>query len=58
MLLFDGAIEIDLKDGWIDCSTFRQIPDNQYVWVEKVDQGPEKSIILELLDIKSEWNAE
>ncbi|KAJ3301886.1 hypothetical protein HDV03_000253 [Kappamyces sp. JEL0829] len=32
--VFDEAIQLTIPTGWLDVSSFRQVPDNQYVWVE------------------------
>ncbi len=68
-LLFDDSIQISIPNGWIDCSSFRQVPDNQYCWVQ-ADEVPstttlelpgahskleEYSLILELVQMNPEW---
>jgi hypothetical protein len=31
--IFDEKIKISILSGMIDASKFREIPDNQYVWI-------------------------
>jgi hypothetical protein len=31
--IFDEKIKISIPSGMIDASKFREIPDNQYVWI-------------------------
>ncbi|KAI9278058.1 hypothetical protein BY458DRAFT_432393 [Sporodiniella umbellata] len=45
--LFGGAIVIPLKKSFMDASQFRQVPDNQEVFVDTVTQ---QSLIVELLE--------
>ncbi|KAK9447825.1 uncharacterized protein V1518DRAFT_420529 [Limtongia smithiae] len=49
--LFGGAITIDLPDGFLDASTFRQVPDNQEVFVSQdSSETNDTSIIIELVE--------
>lgn len=51
MKIFGGAIEIDLPTGVIDVSQFRQVPDNQEVFlIEKSTAKEDQNIIIELLE--------
>ncbi|CAH6721520.1 hypothetical protein CLIB1444_06S04060 [[Candida] jaroonii] len=51
MKIFGGAIEIDLPTGVIDVSQFRQVPDNQEVFlIEKSTANEDQNIIIELLE--------
>ncbi|KAI9487398.1 MAG: Ran GTPase binding protein [Benjaminiella poitrasii] len=45
--LFGGAIETSIIDSFLDASQFRQIPDNQEVFV---DVNTQQSLIFELLE--------
>ena len=45
MLLFGGALEANLPEGYLDISKYRQVPDNQEVFMNK-----DKTIIIELLE--------
>lgn len=50
--LFGGAITIDLPENVIDVSNFRQVPDNQEVFlIEGVSPPDDISIIIELLEL-------
>ncbi|EGV65059.1 hypothetical protein PSN45_004931 [Yamadazyma tenuis] len=50
--LFGGALDVELPDDVIDVSDFRQVPDNQEVFLVERGSGPkeDKSIIIELLE--------
>lgn len=49
--LFGGAIETELPEQIIDVSNFRQVPDNQEVFlIEHEDKSRDKSIIIEILE--------
>ena len=48
--LFGGALESFIPGGFVDVSEFRQVPDNQEVFV---DARSNRSIIIELLDSDS-----
>lgn len=47
VFLFGGACGIQLPLGYIDASLFRQIPDNQEVYIEK---DSDSSFIIEILE--------
>ncbi|KAJ3081570.1 hypothetical protein HK102_002265, partial [Quaeritorhiza haematococci] len=49
--LFGGAITTALPDSFIDISTFREVPDNQEVFV---DRDTDQSIVIELLQLAEE----
>ncbi|KAI7897504.1 uncharacterized protein BX663DRAFT_528061 [Cokeromyces recurvatus] len=53
--LFGGAIEVAVQDSFIDASQFRQIPDNQEVFV---DMATQQSLIFELLEQVEATNEE
>ena len=48
--LFGGAIKCLVPTTFVDASVFRQVPDNQEVFV---DQGGDNSFIVELLEAES-----
>ncbi|KAK9483252.1 hypothetical protein V1527DRAFT_498579 [Lipomyces starkeyi] len=49
--LFDGSINVQLPEGFIDASNFRQIPDNQEVFVANDSSASsDNSIIIELVE--------
>ncbi|KAI9363985.1 hypothetical protein DFJ73DRAFT_810511 [Zopfochytrium polystomum] len=47
--LFGGAIESWIPKSFVDSSTFREVPDNQEVWV---DMETDQSMIIELLQLE------
>jgi hypothetical protein len=49
MALFGGAISVQLPDEFIDAESFRQVPDNQHVFVSKTSNV---SIIIELIQME------
>lgn len=53
--LFGGTISINLPDNFQDVSKFRQVPDNQEVFVYKQSDA---SIIIELLETPSNLDEE
>ena len=46
--LFGGAIAVDVPSLWIDASTFRQVPDNQEVFV--AEDASDASLVVEMLE--------
>ena len=55
--LFGGAFQIDLPDGFVDVSDFRQVPDHQEVWAEAKTDRSAIIEILERVDEKDEQSA-
>ncbi|KAI9011541.1 hypothetical protein BC832DRAFT_590758 [Gaertneriomyces semiglobifer] len=47
--LFGGAITTVIPDGFVDASQFREVPDNQEVFVSM--RNPDQSMIVELLEL-------
>ncbi|SPO26662.1 uncharacterized protein UTRI_03953_B [Ustilago trichophora] len=52
--LFGGAITVDLPKGFVDASDFRQVPDNQEVFVR---QDSDISLIVEVLQLATDQGA-
>ncbi|KAJ9479670.1 Nuclear import protein MOG1 [Pseudozyma hubeiensis] len=53
--LFGGAISVDLPSGFIDASDFRQVPDNQEVFVR---DDSDISLIVEVLQLATDEGAD
>lgn len=53
--LFGGALTVSVPESYVDASNFRQIPDNQEVFVS---ENSDNSFIIEILEMPDNLDCE